>query len=85
MILFVNGCTVKFPTHDINPTKESEDIKVKHNSEYPKIVYVPSESTDNAPSFEVWLANDGHEYQLHSEHRTLNQWIHYVGCVKCEK
>jgi hypothetical protein len=50
---------------------------------YPKKVYVPSDTRDNTPYFEVWLGSDGHEYQRHAESHVSNQWIHYVGCKKC--
>jgi hypothetical protein len=50
---------------------------------YPKKVYVPSNTRDNASYFEVWLGSDGHEYQQHKESHVPNQWVHYVGCKKC--
>jgi len=72
--------TVTIPAKEYKILK-GDTIKPK----YPKKVFVPrNNETGATESFVVFLGSDGHEYQMHLQYATGNQWIHYAGCELCK-
>lgn len=52
---------------------------------YPKRVYIINNPKYSVRYFDIYLGNDGHEYQLHKEYYVADQWIHYPDCIKCKR
>ncbi len=70
----MNGLNQKF----INTQKQFQNKEIKRIH----IINPPVSDTEN--HFDIYKADDGHEYQLYVGYVRNNQWTHYVNCTLCK-